>query len=97
MENNVKFSKNVILVDVSFLDETVSDIKSFLGERLGRTLPDVDLPAWLSYLALDAGLREGDNEIQVLLVHGGEVSALPSIGSTLNMSFRDTVSLTIFT
>lgn len=77
MENNVKFSKNVILVDVSFLDETVSDIKSFLGERLGRTLPDVDLPAWLSYLALDAGLREGDNEIQVLLVHGGEVSALP--------------------
>ena len=54
-----------------------SIIKSFLGERLGRTLPDVDLPAWLSYLALDAGLREGDNEIQVLLVHGGEVSALP--------------------
>ena len=45
MENNVKFSKNVILVDVSFLDETVSDIKSFLGERLGRTLPDVDYVA----------------------------------------------------
>lgn len=77
MEQNVKFAENVILVDVSFLNETVSDVKSFMGERLGRELPGVDLPAWFSYLALDAGLREGDNEIQVLLVHEGEVSALP--------------------
>lgn len=29
----------------------------------------VDLPAWLSYLALDAGLREQENEVEVLLVH----------------------------
>lgn len=77
MEKNIKFSANVILVDVSFLNETVSDIKDFLGERLGRALPGVDLPAWLSYLALDAGLREGDNEIQVLLVHDGGAAALP--------------------
>lgn len=27
------------------------------------------LPAWLSYLALDAGLREQENEVEVLLVH----------------------------
>lgn len=77
MENNIKFSENVILVDVSFLNETVGDIKSFMGERLGRELPDVDLPAWFSYLALDAGLEKGDNEIQVLLVHDGGVEALP--------------------
>ena len=36
---------------------------------MGRKLPDVDLPAWLSYLALDAGLREQENEVEVLLVH----------------------------
>lgn len=77
MEKNIKFSANVILVDVSFLDETVSNIKSFLAERLGRELPDMDLPAWFTCLALDAGLREGDNEIQVLLVHDGEMPVLP--------------------
>lgn len=77
MDNNIKFSESVILIDVSFLNETVGDIKSYMGERLGRELPDVDLPAWLSYVALDAGLRKGDNEIQVLLVHDGGVEALP--------------------
>ena len=43
--------------------------RTFLEGKLGRKLPDVDLPAWLSYLALDAGLREQENEVEVLLVH----------------------------
>jgi hypothetical protein len=43
--------------------------RNFLEGKLGRKLPDVDLPAWLSYLALDAGLREQENEVEVLLVH----------------------------
>lgn len=76
MENNIKFASNVILVDVSFLNVTVSEIKSFASRQLGRKLPDLDLPTWLSYLALDAGLHEGDNEIQVLLVHDGKTSSL---------------------
>lgn len=69
MEDKVKFSENVILIDITFLNEIAYDAKRFFGAGLGRELSDVDLPAWLSYLALDAGLREGDNEIQVLLVH----------------------------
>lgn len=69
MDDKIKFSPNVILLDVTFLNELVSNARTFLSVRLGRELPDVDLPSWLTYLALDAGLREGDNEIQVLLVH----------------------------
>ena len=69
MMNDVKFSKNVILIDVAFVNEVIAQSKKPMEEQLGRELPNIDLPAWLSYLALDAGLREGDNEIQVLLVH----------------------------
>lgn len=71
MEDKVKFSENVILIDVAFLNEIVYSAKKVLSSKLGRELPDVDFPTWLSYLALDAGLREGDNEIQVLLVRDG--------------------------
>lgn len=71
MEDKVKFSENVMLIDVAFLNELVCNVKTFLSTKIGRELPDLDLPAWLSYLALDAGLRGIDNEIQVLMVHDG--------------------------
>ena len=62
MEDKIKFPANVILIDVAFLNEVVYGAKNFLEGKLGRKLPDVDLPAWLSYLALDAGLREQENQ-----------------------------------
>lgn len=71
MEDKVKFSENVMLIDVAFLNEMVHNVKTFMSEKIGRELPDLDLPAWLSYLALDAGLRGADNEIQVLMLHDG--------------------------
>lgn len=69
MDEKIKFSPNVLLIDVAFINETVYGAKQVLSEHIGRSLSDVDIPSWLSYLALDAGLREGDNEIQVILVH----------------------------
>lgn len=69
MEDKVKFSKNVILVDVAFLNQIVYHAKRVLGERMECEFPKIDLVAWLGYLSLDAGLRGSDNEIQVILVH----------------------------
>ncbi len=69
MEDKIKFAQNVMLIDVAFLNDVALNIRTFLSRQLGRELPDIDLPEWLGYLALDAGLREGDNEIQVLLLH----------------------------
>ena len=76
MDDKIKFSPNVLLIDVTFINEIVATSRRVLGERLGRELPELDLPAWLTYLVLDAGLREGDNEIQVLLVHEAETHRL---------------------
>lgn len=65
----MNFAENVILIDVAFINEIVSNSRSFLERKIGRTLPPVDLVGWLECLALDAGIQTGDNEIQIILVH----------------------------
>ncbi len=76
----VKFAENVILLDVAFLNETVLPLRTALSQRLGRELPLLDLPDWLTCLLLDAGMRHtdnnGNNEVQVLLVHGANTRLL---------------------
>ena len=44
MNDEIKFPANVILIDVAFLNETVCSAKNFLENKLGRKLPDIDLP-----------------------------------------------------
>lgn len=88
MEQTIVFSNHVILLDVAFLNDFAVKARRYLGERLGRALPAIDLPVWLSCIALDAGLHQGDNEIQVILVHNAQVNTLaccePSTLSDLN-------------
>ena len=67
-KNQITFASNVLLLDVTFINETVYGAKRFLGERLGRELPDTDLVDWMICLGLDGGLRGGMNEMQILLV-----------------------------
>lgn len=67
-KNTITFAQNVLLLDVTCINETVYGAKRFLGERLGRKLPDTNLVDWLICLGLDAGLRGEENEVQVLLV-----------------------------
>ena len=69
MQKEIQFADNVILLDVGFLNGIANGLKNALENRLQRSLPPIDLVQWLSYIALDAGLRSGDNEIQVLLLH----------------------------
>lgn len=93
MEEKAKFSENVILIDVAFLNEAACHARKFLGMKLGRDLPDMDLPAWFSYLSLDAGLRGDNNEIQVLLLQDEDTRELkgcrPSdLGSLDGMACR---------
>ena len=76
MLEDIKLSENVILIDVAFLNEFVRSAKSFLSTRLGRELPNVDLPAWLSYMALDAGLKVGESKLEVILLHDQAVHTL---------------------
>ena len=67
MNPNIQFPEQVILLDAAFLQDTLHSIHRIMSERLGRTLPPLDLPTWLTCLLLDAGVRNTDNEVQVLV------------------------------
>lgn len=61
--------KLFILVDTDYVQEVVSDMQRHFGQQLGRDIPAADLAYWLDCVALDAGLRPGQNSIEVGLVH----------------------------
>lgn len=73
---NVKFPQYVVLIDGAFLRETVGIVRQVMGDRLGRALPLLDLPEWLTCLLLDAGVRGEGHEVQVLLVEEDKLQAV---------------------
>ena len=70
------FSTNVILVDADHVDDVVLNLTANFERMLNRRLPKADLPRWLNCLALDGGLRPGNNAIQVIFLHKQENQAL---------------------
>lgn len=76
MDTKGTFAENVLLLDTAFVNEVVRNLKITLEARLKRALSDIDLPVWITCLALDAGLRGEGNELQVLLLHDDATSGV---------------------
>lgn len=76
MAENVKLAENVILVDVAYFNDVVKDLKRYFELQLGRPLQNIYVEEWASYLALDAGVRDKDNNIEVLFVHDSQGNKL---------------------
>lgn len=76
MSDKIKLSKNVMLIDVAFLNFVVTDMKRHFEKVLKRSLQEIDLTELTTYLALDAGIEEGANEVQLLMVYDSESSKL---------------------
>ena len=75
MENS-KLSPNVILADADYIDKVTFDLTVNFERMLGRRIPPADMARWIDCIALDGGIREGNNEVQVILVHEGTTSAI---------------------
>lgn len=69
-------SKNIILVDASYIDKVAFDLTVNFERMLMRRIPKADLAHWLDCVALDGGLTTGDNEIQVIFIHDKTSKAL---------------------
>ena len=72
MNNNLqeaKWSKNVILVDADYVDKVAFNLIVNFERRLGRRIPQADLAKWIDGVALDGGIREGEHETLVVLIH----------------------------
>ncbi|MEG1564797.1 MAG: DUF6621 family protein [Bacteroides sp.] len=89
MNEKIFFSENVVLVDAAFLNFVTSELKQYFEQQLKRPLSVIDVSELFTYLALDASITEGKNEIQTLLVFDEEsenlVDCQPSaLSSELN-------------
>lgn len=66
---NVKWSENVIIADADYVDHVAFDLMVNFERMLGRRVPPADMSQWTVCIALDGGLRPGEHETQLVLVH----------------------------
>lgn len=71
-----RWCENVILVDADYVDAVAFDLIVNFERMLNRPMPKADLAQWLVCVALDGGIRQGKNDIQVVLIYGRERKAL---------------------
>lgn len=76
IEKNIKLSEIVVLIDAAFLNFVVTDMKKHFEGALQRPLQTIDLSELSTYITLDAGIAEGTNEIQYLLVYDKDSAKL---------------------
>ena len=72
MNNNLqegKWSENVILVDADYVDKLAFNLIVNFERMIGRRIPQADMARWLECIALDGGMRNGNHETQVVLIH----------------------------
>jgi len=72
MNNNLqegKWSEHVILVDADYVDKVAFNLIVNFERMIGRRIPQADMARWLECIALDGGMRNGNHETQVVLIH----------------------------
>lgn len=67
--NPTPWSENVIIVDADYVDKVAFELIVNFERMTGRRIPPADMAKWLVCVALDGGLREGDHQTQVVLIH----------------------------
>ena len=64
-----QWSENVIIVDADYVDKVAFNLIVNFERMLERRIPQADITKWVECIVLDGGLRQGDNQTQVLLVY----------------------------
>ena len=67
--NNIKWSENVIIADADYIDRVAFDLTVNFERMINRRIQPADMAQWAICIALDGGLREGEHETQVVLIH----------------------------
>lgn len=63
------WGENVILVDAEYVDSVAFDLTVNFERMLGRRVPPADIARWTECIALDGGMKEGQNETTVIMVY----------------------------
>ena len=65
----ISLSETVVLVDAAFLNLVISETKIYFEEAMHRSLHEIDITELTVSMTLDAGLKEGNNAVQYLIVY----------------------------
>ncbi len=101
--NDIHWSENMIIVDADYLDQVAFDLIVNFERIIGRKIPRADMAHWIDCVALDGGIREGDHETQVILLHQKGSLKLENFqpakyeDELTGMAFRDSLGEFIFT
>lgn len=74
--NNIVWTENVVLIDADYADSVAFNLIVNFERIIGRRIPPADMARWLDCLALDGGVREGEHDTSVVLIHDKERQAL---------------------
>ena len=105
MNNNLqeaKWSENVILVDADYVDKVAFNLIVNFERMLERRIPKGSLALWTDCVALDGGLRPGENQTQVVLIHSKSKTELDNLGPSnfaselTSQAFKDNIGEFIF-
>ena len=75
-DNKIKLSETVMVIDVAYLNFVINDLKNYFERKLERSLQKIDLALFAMYLAMDAGIEERENDVQILLLYDKESEEL---------------------
>jgi len=75
-KKSTDWAENIIIADADYIDKVAFDLTVNFERMIGRRIPKADLARWIDCIALDGGLREGEHETNVILVHDGKREAL---------------------
>ena len=105
MNDNIqegKWSANVILVDADYVDKVAFNLIVNFERMLGRQIPRANMALWADCVALDGGLRQGDHQTQVVLIHSKNKQQLDNFTPSnyaeelTNKAFKDHLGEFIF-
>ena len=74
--NNIHWSENIIVADAEYIDKVAFNLTVYFERALNRRIPKADFSTWASDVALDGGVREGQHETQVVLIHNKDKQQL---------------------
>ncbi len=73
---NEKWSENIIIADADYVDKVAFDLIVNFERMIGRRIPKADMARWIDCIALDGGLRPGNNSTQVILIHNSDKAGM---------------------
>ena len=68
-QTDTRWSENVIIADAAYIDKVTFDLIVNFERMIGRRIPNADLARWVDCVALDGGIRAGEHDTNVILVH----------------------------